>query len=92
MTQRQCYYIDPSQGSWNEELETYGYIPSIVREHEPGHYALLGSGEFAQPWYWGATLEDAQAIADKGNHDLGLTPDDVIDIMASSIRASELSR
>lgn len=79
---RKCYYIDPNQKNPN------GFIPSLVFEDESGFYPMVGSGEFAQPWYWGTDLETAQKLAAEANAELGLTPEDVARILASSITAS----
>lgn len=79
---RKCFYIDPTQ-----DVDENGYIPSLVTENEPGHAPLVGNGSHAQPWYWGKTLEQANAIAKQQNERLGLTDRDVIEIISSSMFA-----
>jgi hypothetical protein len=78
---RTCFYIPPDQHDEN------GWIPSVVTEGEPGHAPLKGNGPCAQPWYWGKTLAEAEATADRENARLGLTRDEVLDIVLSSLRA-----
>jgi hypothetical protein len=80
---RTCFYIPP-----DAYVEGKGFIPSVVTENEPGHAPLGGNGDFAQPYYWGDTYEKAKATADAENAKLGLTADDVNDIILSSMRAS----
>jgi hypothetical protein len=80
---RICYYIPP-----DSYVEDKGFIPALVTENEPGYAPLTGRGEFAEPWYWGHTYEQAQGIAAEQNERLGLTPGDVNDIIISSMRAS----
>jgi hypothetical protein len=79
---RTCFYIPP-----DAYVEGKGFVPSLVTEGEPGHAPLAGSDELAQPWYWGNTYEDAKAIALEENGKLGLTRDDVTEIILSSMRA-----
>jgi hypothetical protein len=80
---RRCFYIPP-----DAYVEGHGFIPSMVTEGEPGHVPLAGNGQFAQPWYWGHTIEKAREIAAKENERLGLSPDDVATIIASSFGAN----
>lgn len=79
-TPRTCFYIPP-----DAFVEGKGFIPSIVTENEPGHAPLVGSGDLAQPWYWGLTYEEANAFAAGENERRGLTADDVTEIIASSM-------
>lgn len=76
---RKCFYIPI------EQFDDNGYIPSVVTEGEPGHAPLTGNGKFASPWYWGKTYEAATEFAAKENAFLGLTPEDVLDIIGSSM-------
>lgn len=80
---RTCFYIPP-----DAYVDGKGFIPSVVTENQPGHAPLAGNGAFAQPYYWGATYDEAKAHAEAENAKLGLTPDDVSDIVLSSMRAS----
>lgn len=79
---RQCFYIPEGQ------FDDNGYIPSLVTENEPGHRPLTGNGRFSSPWYWGKTYEKAREICAEENKKLGLTEEDVVEIVASSIGAS----
>lgn len=69
-------------------LTEHGYVPSVVTENVAGHSPLTGQGECAQPWYWGHDLAKAKEIASDYNTRLGLTPEDVRDIVASSFAAA----
>ena len=53
------------------------YIPCIAVENEPG-YNLTG-------WTWGADLDKAEAIADEKNEALGLTKDEAMKIVLSTM-------
>ncbi len=78
-----CYHIpeqDPEHG---------GYVPSIVVEHDKsGHYPMLGNGPCAAPWIWGDTRQKAQLVADAQNTRMGLSPERVTEIIASSMGRS----
>ena len=78
---RTCFYIPPDQHDEN------GWIPSVVTEGKPGHAPLTGNGPCASPWYWGKTLAEAQATADRENARLGLSIEDSLNIVLSSLRA-----
>jgi hypothetical protein len=80
---RQCLYV------FETSYTAHGYIPSMVTEGKPGHALMTGSGEHAAPWYWGHDLAQARAIAEASNTKMGLSPADVIEIVASSHRASQ---
>ena len=82
---RICFFIPIDQHDEN------GYIPSVVTEGESGHSPLVGSGRCASPWYWGKTYEAACAAAKKENARLGLTEDDVFDIVCSSMAAGRVA-
>jgi hypothetical protein len=79
---RTCFYIPAGQFDEN------GYIPSLVIEGEPGHAPLTGNGPGSSPWYWGKTYEEAQATAEKANAEKGISPDDAIAIVCSSMAAA----
>jgi hypothetical protein len=55
------------------------YIPCIAVENEPG-YNLTD-------WAWGADLDKAEAIADEKNEALGLTKDEAMKIVLSTMRS-----
>jgi hypothetical protein len=82
MTKRTCFYIPT-----DAYVDGKGFIPSVVTEGEPGHAPLAGNGDLAQPWYWGMTYDEAKAHAEAENAKLGLTPDDISDIVLSSMTA-----
>lgn len=80
---RQCFFVDPES-----YVEGKGYIPSLITEGEPGHAPLTGDpAKHQTPWYWGQTYEEAVNICKAQNEQMGLTPDDVMDIIGSSMRA-----
>ena len=75
----------------DETMETpEGFIPSLVTENEAGHSPLAGKGAFSAPWYFGHDLITARRLVDEANAKLGLTPIEAIEIVASSMRASNL--
>jgi hypothetical protein len=81
MPARWCFYIPSGQ------FDEHGYIPSVVTEGEPGHAPLRGQGAGASAWYWGKTQEEAEAIAAEANARLGLSPEEALEIILSSMRA-----
>ncbi len=87
-TRRWVFYVDETAYT-----EGRGYTPSVVFENEPGHYPLTGDhGRHGSPWYWGPTLEAAQRTAEELNLKRGLSRKDIVQIVASSMRASHLPR
>lgn len=80
MDRRYCYYVC----STGQE-DPRGIIPSVVYEGEPGHYPLVGRGTAATPWFWGKTLDEARKVCREQNERLGLSPEDVNKIVASSM-------
>jgi hypothetical protein len=78
---RICVYVAPDMHA------EQGYVPAIVTEGEPGYTPLTGNGPFAQPWYWGHDLTQAQQLAAQANARLGLSPEQVRSIIASSMAA-----
>lgn len=81
---RQCFAVFQGQFTPGK-----GYIPSVVKEGEPDHWPLIGGDEQALPYYWGMTLEEAQAACDRANaNSYGLTPEEAQEIIDSSIMAS----
>jgi hypothetical protein len=80
---RFCYIAD------YRSFDANGFIPCAVIENEAGMSPMLGNGPCAQPWYWGKTLEECEATCKHVNKEkLGLTEDEVLDIIGSSMRAS----
>lgn len=81
---RRCYAILESQF-----VPGKGFVPSLVTEGEADHSPMIGSGEQSQPWFWGVTLEVAQATCDRVNlEDFNLSPDEAKEIVDSSITES----
>lgn len=80
-TGRYCFQI------MEKSRDEKGYIPVLIQEGMSGYTPLSGNGRFASPWYWGTEYADACAVAAKANADLGLTPEDVKEIIASSYRS-----
>jgi len=78
---KMCYTILPTQYE-----EGKGYIPSLVIDGEHGHRPLTGQGEFAEPWYWGPTLEDAERIAAQKNAEMGISPKEAMQMVLRSMR------
>jgi hypothetical protein len=63
-----CYIVLYTQRDEN------GFIPSIVKHGEAGHYPLVGNGKYGSAWHWGKTYDEARIICEKKNKDnLGIT-------------------
>lgn len=83
---RFCYFI-PADGY----VEDGGFRVSVVFENEPGH-SPTGTwpyhGHFGEkmPWFWGETYEIAKTTAREENKKLGLSDQDVRDIITSSMK------
>jgi hypothetical protein len=77
-----CYYIPEGQS------DEHGYIPSIVIKDHAGHYPMSGNGEWTLPWYWGATRDEAMQVAIYQNKKLGITEEQMEEIVGSSMWAS----
>jgi len=67
---------------------TVRFIPCAVIENEAGYRPMRGADELTMAWYWGETHEECQAHCDSYNEDMGLTPEDVMEIVSSSMRLS----
>ena len=83
---RFCYYIMEGQTTIDG-----GYIPSMIVENEAGHTPLTGPEAVGSSWVWAHNFEDAKQYASVMNTQLGLTQDDVMDIVASSMRAGAVA-
>ena len=57
------------------------YVPCIVSEGEGGYLVTK--------WLWGNDIDVAKAIADEYNEKAGLTPDDVIHLVAQSMKPAQ---
>jgi hypothetical protein len=71
MEGRVCYWISPAQCG-SERI-----VPSVVRENEAGHTPT--------DWEWGSNYELAQEVCRKKNEAMGLTAEDVDQIVTSSM-------
>lgn len=59
-----------------------GYVVAEITENEPGYRVASAHSELA----------DAQAEAARRNEENGISADDALDILASSMRAGKVSR
>lgn len=83
---RMCFFI-PADGF----VEGHGFRVSIVTEDEPGHCPTgtwPNDGTGVMPYFWGPTMAEADAIAERQNAALGHSPKDVAIIISSSMAAS----
>lgn len=80
MTPRMCFIV------LIDQRDEHGFIPSVVYENESGHHPLVGKGDLARPWYWGQTYEAAKDVCANQNRSLGLSEDEVVEIVTSSMR------
>jgi hypothetical protein len=80
---RFCYTILDSS-----RAEDGQYIPVAVYEGKPGYYPMTGSDELAAPWKWGNDYNKALKTAKEMNERMGLSEEEVDNIIASSMRAT----
>jgi len=82
----------------------HGIIWCIIKENKPGYYPMMGNpGKLQAPWYLAMfehftnekgeidmvlANERADKLARKWNHENGFSDEDIMQIMASSIRAT----
>jgi hypothetical protein len=79
---RRCFYVPA------EPYDENGWVPSLVFENLPRRIPLAGSGEFARPWYWGTSYEEASRVCERENEQtFGLTGAEAQGIIASSLAA-----
>ena len=76
MIQRLAYIIVDTQKDENGE-----FIPCIIKEDETGYYPT--------DYHWGTDKKVAQKCADDLNRNMGLTKEDVIDLLLGSLRNIE---
>lgn len=74
---RWCYWVSIA---WTDAFGEY--TPRIVFEDVPGL--------FITDYAWGRNLAKAQKIAEDFNSKRGITPQDAMDIVSSSMRASNV--
>lgn len=75
-----CYAV------FHNQFDENGYVPSLITRDEAGHSPMLGNGECSSPWYWGKTFEQAEAVCRRVNECMGLSEQDVAEIIASSMK------
>lgn len=75
-SKRKALYVDET----NERAGGGAFQPVLVVEDEPGYYQT--------GWNYGPSYEEARRQVDEYNEQLGLSRQDVLAIVASSIRAS----
>ena len=81
-----CYVVYPDQ------MDENGFVPTVVYSGLTLQHPLIGAGRRAAPHYWGKTWEEAQRICRERNEGLGLTEQDVAEILESSEKAREKRR
>jgi hypothetical protein len=84
-TRRFCYTI-PADGY----VEGHGWRPSVVFEDEPGHFPngtwpYNGKPGETCPWFWGHDYETAKKIAAETNARMGLSAEDAMLIVLSTL-------
>lgn len=85
---RFCYYVPA-----DSYIKGHGYRASIVFENEDGHrptgtWPYEGKRGQTMPYFWGHDLKDAEVVADEMNRRLGLSQEDVNEIINSSMMSS----
>ena len=73
-----CYTILATQYDEN------GFIPSRVDLGVKGHSPMTGPTG-TEPWYWGKTLEEAEATCAHANMKMNLSQDRVFEIECSTL-------
>lgn len=86
---RRFVYFVPTSGY----IEGHGYRPSVVFEHESGHFPVgdwpyEGKPGTTAPWFWGHDHDKAVEMADEMNERLGINAREAAEIVASSMRVS----
>ena len=62
-------------------VESAQYVPCVVSEGEAGY--------FVTSWVWGNDFDVANSMADEYNEKAGLTPDDVVKLVAQSMKPAQ---
>jgi len=81
-----CYWVSETQ----DPQKHGGYVPSLVKENESGHYPMVGNEKQA-PWVWGKTLAEAQATCKAVNASAGISEERAYKIVASSMFANGIT-
>ena len=85
---RFCYYIPA-----DAYVEGQGFRASVVFENESGHcptgdWPYTGEPGQKMPYFWGHDYEDAKQICIGENARMDIDEEGMLDIVASSMRAS----
>ena len=95
---RMCYYNA-------HEADDYGVIVCMVVENTAGYRPMTGQGELAMPWYYAdfdayrnedgkldmvAMNEAIKKSVNRRNKEIGISYSDMMDIVTSSMRASNV--
>ena len=75
---RWCYFIPPQSGDG-------GYIPALVIEGQQGYRMMSGNGPCSTPWRWGETEDKANEICDAVNARRGITAEEKMQIVLSTM-------
>jgi hypothetical protein len=67
--------------------KTGKWVPSVIVEGVSGHTPMAGNGTCAQPWFWGYSYPEARDACTRVNAELGITLEDMVEILFSSLRA-----
>lgn len=85
--------MEPKVVAWIDPLafvEGSGYRVSLVIKGRSGHFPTgtwpyHGGPDETAPWFWGPTLEDAQAAARQYNRDRGVSDEEAFKIVTASM-------
>lgn len=80
---RYCFVVIPYQ------KDDEGYIPSLVIEGVKGHRPMVGD-EYKKGYRWGDTIDLAYEVCQEANRRIGLTDEDIHDIVRSSLPDNEV--
>jgi hypothetical protein len=68
--------------------DTGKWVPSVIVEGVAGHTPMAGDpAKLQQPWFWGDSYPEAQATCREVNAELGITEEEALRILMSSMRA-----
>jgi hypothetical protein len=78
-----AYWIDAEP--WKD---TGKWVPSVIVQDVAGHTPMAGDpARLQQPWFWGDSYPEAQAVCTRVNLERGVTEADMVAILFSSLRA-----
>jgi len=84
-TKRWIYHVSESSFVKNK-----GYRVSIVFENVQGYFPTGGNGK--EPWYWGGDLKDAETICEARNAERGISKEEAMFILMSSMYPAATGR